>query len=107
MEILVRAALGKYITSKQLTDTSDSVKTFIEEDILKKIANDNIKNPNEFRKHKLYCSEMEDQIKLNYDLLLSIFKLYKAKDKTKYFWIEHWIAFLESVNLIGPHTGKN
>lgn len=44
-------------------------------------------------------------MKINWDVLGATFKLYKAKDKTKYFWIEHWMALLESANLLGAHTG--
>jgi hypothetical protein len=32
-------------------------------------------------------------------------KVYKAKDRTKYFWIEHWSTLLESARLLGPVTG--
>ena len=28
-----------------------------------------------------------------------MFKLYKAKDRTAYFWIEHWDALLEDTRL--------
>jgi hypothetical protein len=40
-----------------------------------------------------------------HDLLISCFKLYKSRDKAKFFWIEHWAAFLEAMCLMGPHTG--
>jgi len=42
----------------------------------------------------------------HWDLLSASFHLYKAKDRTKMFWVEHWIALLESTNLLGGHTGK-
>ena len=30
----------------------------------------------------------------------AMFKLYKAKDRTVYFWIEHWGALLKATRLI-------
>lgn len=32
-------------------------------------------------------------------------QVYKAKDRTKSFWIEHWMALLEAVSLLQPWTG--
>eukprot|EP00983_Pelagomonas_calceolata_P014364 457934-Pelagomonas_calceolata.AAC.1 len=49
---------------------------------------------------------MEMEIVKHWELLQATFKLYKAKDRTKMFWIEHWIALLESTNLLGTHTGR-
>ncbi len=30
----------------------------------------------------------------------AMFKFYKAKDRTKYFWVENWAALLEATNLM-------
>lgn len=30
-------------------------------------------------------------------------QVFKAKDQTKYFWIEHWKAFLDSCSFLGTH----
>ena len=103
--MLVRASLGKYISSRKLNDSSDSVKKLLEEDLIPNLAPESTLDPNDFRRDRLYTAEMEKLIKTHFDLLLTIFKVYKAKDKTKYFYIEHWIAFLESTQLLGSHTG--
>lgn len=34
-----------------------------------------------------------------------MFKLFKAKDRTKWFQIEHWQALLEATKVMGTHTG--
>ena len=107
LEIVIRASFGKYISSKQLSDSSDSVKRLLETDVLPKLPEEAAMNPNDFRREKFYAPRMERLIKNNLDLITAIFKLYKAKDKTKYFSIEHWIAFLESISLLGMHTGTS
>ena len=30
-------------------------------------------------------------------------QVFKAKEQTKYFWIEHWKALLDVCQLLGPH----
>lgn len=105
-EILIRASFGKYITPKILDDSSDSVKRLLEEKLLVNLPQEARLNPNDFRRDRFYTREMEAVLKFNWDLLNATFKLYKAKDKTKYFWIEHWIILLEAVGLMGSHTGK-
>lgn len=105
-EILIRASFGKYITPKILDDSSDSVKKLLEEKLLRNLPQEAQLNPNDFRRDRFYTREMEGVLKLNWDLLNATFKLYKAKDKTKYFWIEHWVTLLEAIGLMGSHTGK-
>lgn len=51
--------------------------------------------------------EMEIEVVKHWELLQAMFKLYKAKDRTKMFWIEHWIALLDSTKLLGGWTGKH
>lgn len=106
-EILIRASFGKYITTKILDDSSDSIKKLIEDKLLMNLPPEARIQPNDFRKNRLYTQEMEGAIKSNWEMLNASFKLYKAKDKTKYFWIEHWIALLEATNLMGSHTGRS
>jgi hypothetical protein len=48
---------------------------------------------------------MELLLLQNLEVLQACFKVYKAKDKTRYLWVEHWVALLESLNLLGLHTG--
>lgn len=36
----------------------------------------------------------------------AMFKVYKARDRTKFFTIEHWAALLEAARMLGPHTGE-
>lgn len=105
LEIIIRASFGKYISSKQLNDSSDSVKKLLEDSIIPNLPPEARVDPNVFRQERFYSSQMDIEIRRNYSFLKVVFKLYKAKDKTKYFSIEHWISFLESSNLIGPHTG--
>ncbi|GMH44651.1 hypothetical protein BSKO_12603 [Bryopsis sp. KO-2023] len=105
LEIIIRASFGKYITTKILDDSSDSVQRMLEDKLLPNLPPEACINPNDFRKTRFYTQEMEASIKSHWDVLNAMFKLYKAKDKTKYFWIEHWVTLLESINLIGAHTG--
>jgi len=62
---------------------------------------------NNFREFRLYNEQVENVVMQHYDILMAAFKLYKAKDRTKYFAIEHWAAFLEGCNLMGEHLGIN
>lgn len=34
-----------------------------------------------------------------------MFKLYKAKDRSKFMFLEHWAAFCDASGLLGTHTG--
>ena len=38
-------------------------------------------------------------------LLIAVFNVYKAKNSSKYFWMEHWISFLEGLQLLGDKSG--
>eukprot|EP00200_Dunaliella_tertiolecta_P007620 CAMPEP_0202380154 /NCGR_PEP_ID=MMETSP1127-20130417/27386_1 /ASSEMBLY_ACC=CAM_ASM_000462 /TAXON_ID=3047 /ORGANISM="Dunaliella tertiolecta, Strain CCMP1320" /LENGTH=1087 /DNA_ID=CAMNT_0048978807 /DNA_START=79 /DNA_END=3342 /DNA_ORIENTATION=+ len=105
LEIIVRMAIGKFIVPKVLTDVSDSVAHMFENFIEPSLPAVAKTDPNSFRRDRFYCKEMEMEIVKHWELLQATFKLYKAKDRTKMFWIEHWIALLESTNLLGTHTG--
>lgn len=105
LEIIIRASFGKYIAPRILDDSSDSVQKLLDDEIVPHAPPEARINPNDFRRDRFYTREMDATIKLNWDLLVATFKLYKAKDKTKYFWIEHWISLLESASICGSHTG--
>ncbi|KXZ55497.1 hypothetical protein GPECTOR_2g1046 [Gonium pectorale] len=106
MEGLVRAAFGKYITSKRMTDASDAVGALLEEvSSSPNLPPEARVDPNEFRRSRFYLPEVEEVVKEYYDLLAAMFKLYKARDRAKYFWPEHWFAFLEANQLLGLATG--
>ncbi|KAG2452450.1 hypothetical protein HYH02_002692 [Chlamydomonas schloesseri] len=106
MEGIVRAAFGKYIASKKCTDASDAVGMLLEE-----ISNapdlppEAKVEPNDFRRHRFYTRQVEAVLKEYYDLLLGMYKLYKARDRSRLFWPEHWAAFLDSNKLLGLATG--
>ncbi|KAF5826985.1 hypothetical protein DUNSADRAFT_1559 [Dunaliella salina] len=104
LEIIVRMAIGKFIVPKVLTDVSDSVAHMFENFIEPSLPAVAKTDPNSFRRDRFYCKEMEMEVVKHWDLLQAVFKVYKAKDRTKMFWIEHWMALLESTNLLGPHT---
>ncbi|KAG2452449.1 hypothetical protein HYH02_002691 [Chlamydomonas schloesseri] len=106
MEGIVRAAFGKYIASKQLTDMSDAVARLLAEicecpDLPPEARVD----PNDFRCNRFYTEQVEAVLKEYHDLLFAAFKLYKARDRCKLFWPEHWAAFLDSNKLLGLATG--
>jgi len=44
---------------------------------------------------------MEAQVIQHLDILQAIYKLYKAKDRTKHFQLVHWMALVEGVGLLG------
>jgi len=105
LEIVVRASFGKYISSKRLNDSSDSVKKLLEDDIIPGLPPEAKTDPNDFRRDSLYNFEVEKVLKSNRDFFSALFKLYKARDKTKYFSVEHWMNLLESTKLLGDHSG--
>ena len=40
-------------------------------------------------------------------VLWLLLQAYKAKDRTKYFYVEHWVTLLESTGILGnPHMGE-
>ncbi|KAL6755443.1 hypothetical protein V8C86DRAFT_2677050 [Haematococcus lacustris] len=104
-EGLVRAAFGKFITTKLLDDASDAVASFMEKVVLPHVPPEALLVPDHFRVHRLYTREVDACITEHLPLLKAVHKLYKAKDRTKYFWIEHWWALLDGCRLAGPHTG--
>ena len=81
------------------------MKKLLEEDLVPNLVPESMLDPNDFRRDRLYTAQMEKLIKTHFEMLHTTFKLYKAKDKTKYFCIEHWMTFLESTQLLGSHTG--
>ncbi|GIL79647.1 hypothetical protein Vretimale_12241 [Volvox reticuliferus] len=106
MEGLIRAAFAKYIHTKRMTDASDALGMLLEE----VVASPNLPpearvDPNEWRRTRFYTPDVEEVLKEYWDLLISIFKLYKARDRARYLWPEHFIAFLESNQLLGLATG--
>ena len=104
-EGVIRAAFGRYIYSREMKDASDATKLFLEDMVLSKVPKEALVDPNSFRRDRFYNAEVEVVLLDYQELLNASFKLYKARDKSKYFWIEHWAAFLESMFLMGPHTG--
>lgn len=48
---------------------------------------------------------MEGLILAHMDLIQAVYRVYKARDRTKFFWIEHWMAMLESTGLLSEVTG--
>lgn len=105
LEIIVRIAFGKYIYSKEMKDASDSVARLMSECIEANLPPEAKIDPDIFRRNRFYKAEVEAVLLNHWDLLQSVFKVYKARDRTKYFWVEHWFAFLESLDLLGDHTG--
>ncbi|GLC40789.1 hypothetical protein PLESTB_000022500 [Pleodorina starrii] len=106
MEGLVRVAFVKYINTKRMTDASDALGALLEEVITSpSLPPEARMDPNDFRRNRLYCSEVEEVVKEYWELLNGMFKLYKARDRARYFWPEHFMSFLESNQLLGPATG--
>ncbi|KAG2424357.1 hypothetical protein HXX76_014566 [Chlamydomonas incerta] len=106
MEGIVRAAFGKYIASKKCTDASDAVGMLLEEISSAPDFPPEAKvEANDFRRNRFYTRHVEEVLKEHYDLLLAMFKLYKARDRSRLFWPEHWAAFLDSNKLLGLATG--
>mmetsp|Transcript_41878 Transcript_41878/g.125343 ORF Transcript_41878/g.125343 Transcript_41878/m.125343 type:complete len:890 (-) Transcript_41878:2379-5048(-) len=106
-EGIVRAAFGKFIVPGIMDDASDAVARFIEDEIIARVPAKALIMANNFREFRLYNEQVENVVMQHYDILMAAFKLYKAKDRTKYFAIEHWAAFLEGCNLMGEHLGIN
>ncbi|KAG2452447.1 hypothetical protein HYH02_002689 [Chlamydomonas schloesseri] len=106
MEGIVRAAFGKYIESKRCSDSSDAVAMMLA-DILAApdLPPEAQVDPDVFRRTRFYTPGVEAVLKEYYDLLLGMYKLYKARDRAKLFWPEHWAAFLDSNKLLGLATG--
>ncbi|KAG2501783.1 hypothetical protein HYH03_000283 [Edaphochlamys debaryana] len=106
IEGLVRAAFGKYITTRKMKDASDAVGAFLEEvTACADLPPEARVDPNDFRRDRFYCADVEAVLKEYYDLLVGCFKLYKARDRSKYFWPEHWLSFLDANKLLGLATG--
>ncbi|GIL52460.1 hypothetical protein Vafri_8339 [Volvox africanus] len=106
MEGLIRVAFVKYIHTKRMTDASDALGMLLEEVVASPSLPPEARvNPNEWRRTRFYTPDVEEVIKEYWDLVISMFKLYKARDRARYMWPEHFMAFLESNQLLGATTG--
>ncbi|EFJ45989.1 hypothetical protein VOLCADRAFT_118253, partial [Volvox carteri f. nagariensis] len=106
MEGLIRVAFAKFISTKRMTDASDAIGALLEGVAASPgIPPEARVDPNEWRRVRFYTAEVEEVIKEYWDLLGGIFKLYKARDRARYFWPEHFFSFLESNQLLGAATG--
>ncbi|GLI68136.1 hypothetical protein VaNZ11_012472 [Volvox africanus] len=106
MEGLIRIAFVKYIHTKRMSDASDALGMLLEEVVASPSLPPEVRvNPNEWRRTRFYTPDVEEVLKEYWDLLISMFKLYKARDRARYLWPEHFMALLESNQLLGPSTG--
>lgn len=53
----------------------------------------------------MHTPAMADYLAKHWLFITALYKLFKAKDHTKHFRIEHWGSFLESIKLLG-HSGE-
>ncbi|KAG2491392.1 hypothetical protein HYH03_010183 [Edaphochlamys debaryana] len=106
IEGLVRAAFGKYIATKRMDDASDAVGALLAEvQAAPGLPPEAKVDPNDFRRERFYLEDVEVVLIEYRELLTAAHKLYKARDRTKYFWPEHWLGFLDSNKLLGLATG--
>jgi len=104
MELLIRVSMGKFLVPKVTAQLSEAVSKLFEEHLIPHLP-EAAKTPADMFRHRLYCQEVEAAFLQHWDLLQAVFKVYKAKDRTKLFWQDHWLALLTDLNLLGPHTG--
>eukprot|EP00798_Chlamydomonas_sp_ICE-L_P017102 gene17102-23399_t len=88
-----------------MDDASDATGHFITEVLLRNVPRTALLDPDDFRFKRMYNEEMDMMVQFHWDLLLAMHKLYRARDCTKYFWVEHWHSLLNSAKLFGAHTG--
>ncbi|KAG1655046.1 hypothetical protein FOA52_003802 [Chlamydomonas sp. UWO 241] len=105
LEGIVRAAFGKYIVTKEMDDASDAVARFLNDDLIAAVPPEALLDPNAFRQSSMYTEALEVVLLQHWDMLNACFKIYKAKDRTKHFTVEHWAAFLDGAGLLSHHTG--
>lgn len=126
-EVLVRLAFAKFINSKEMSDASDALDRLMEEHVLPNIPEEVLVDPNEFRFNRMYTEDVEEVLLKYDDFLIAIFQVwrvcmcqfdhtvwtspgkhrtlqvYKAADKTKFLWIEHYKEFLDVCFLLKDH----
>ncbi|KAK3280505.1 hypothetical protein CYMTET_11655 [Cymbomonas tetramitiformis] len=103
LEMVVRLAAAKYGmgTHGGLAECVDTLCM----DISNHLGTAAKLDPNEFRREQLYCEEMDSLFAAHLPFLNVLYRLFKARDKSKQLGLEHWMAVLERANLVGPHTG--
>ncbi|GMH40714.1 hypothetical protein BSKO_08618 [Bryopsis sp. KO-2023] len=106
-EILVRLATAKYIYSGKMNDSSDAVSRLVEMCIAPHLPAVARHNPDDFRRNRLYTQQMDQLVVIHLPLLEAFFNIYKAKNKTKYFWVEHWLSFLKVNQMFGRYANIN
>ena len=104
IEGIVRAAFHTYINTGLMTDASDATEKFVREIVIPGVPAEALVDPNTWRQLRLYTYDMDRSLTTHWELLSAIFKLYKARDKTKYFAIEHWGTLLDQAQLLNSHT---
>eukprot|EP00798_Chlamydomonas_sp_ICE-L_P007991 gene7991-1215_t len=95
-EALVRFAFGKFINHKGTDDASDAVLMLLDQVLIPNVPPAALLDPNEFRRNRMYNESMD---------LVALYYLYKAKNRSKYFDMEHYKSMLTATCLLGKHTG--
>ncbi|KAF5833826.1 hypothetical protein DUNSADRAFT_9735 [Dunaliella salina] len=104
MELLIRVSISKFLVPKGAAQLSEAVSKLFKEHLIPHLPEATQTPADRFR-HRFYTQEVEAELLQYWDLLRAVFKVYKAKDHTKLFWPDHWLALLADLNLLGPHTG--
>ncbi|KAG2484429.1 hypothetical protein HYH03_016739 [Edaphochlamys debaryana] len=106
IEGLVRAAFGRYITTRRMDDASDAVAALLADvSSAPGLPPEARVDPNDFRRDRFYTPDVEAVLREYGELLAAAQRLYRARDRTKFFWPEHWLSFLEANRLLGLATG--
>uniref|UniRef100_A0A6U1GF28 Uncharacterized protein n=1 Tax=Tetraselmis chuii TaxID=63592 RepID=A0A6U1GF28_9CHLO len=104
VEILIRVAIEKYIKDKQATNDVREAFVMLCDENLSQLPRDAVLDCNEFRQQRLYTPAVDSVLREHHSLLKALFKVYKARDSAKWFGMEHWVAFLDSVGLVGSRS---
>jgi len=105
IEILIRAAIAKFIKCKRATaDVSEAVIMLCDEH-MSRLPPGAETDSNQFRRDRLYNEAVDVILRAHHPMLKALYKVYKAKDSAKWFQLEHWMAFLDSLQLVGTRSG--
>jgi len=104
IEILVRVSIAKFIQDKHMTDDISTAMEYLCRYHLDTMPPEATLDVNIFRRQRFYNEDMDFLLRKYANFLESVFRCYKAKNSSKYFWMEHWMTLLDTLQLVGDRT---
>ena len=109
VEVVVRAAIAKYVDTGRMEDPSDAIDELCEKNILAHLEPAAAHNRNDFRRERLYVEEVDDCFRPRLKLLAKIFDLCsvpKPQIGTKVMNIQEFVKFMEVLGFYSSNFTK-